>query len=420
VSEPTDVSPEPTAASRSGRGPLQGLLGGLPREVGVLTAVAFAVALGFGIVAPAIALFAKTFGVSDFAAGAVISVFALMRFVSAPFAGTAVDRAGERLVLATGMGIVATSSALAGLAQSFWQLLLLRGAGGIGSAMFTVSAAALLLRVVEPQQRARATGAFQSGFLVGGITGPLFGGLLTGISYRLPFFVYAATLVLAGGIGLVYLSQSRLQEREARVGTDEPPTPLLTAVRSSAYRAAVVNSFATGWGLFGLRMSLLPLFVVEGLDLGPAWVGYGLLASTLAQGVMLVPAGRVSDLRGRKGALVGGAAMVTASFVLLAAVENPASYLLAMVLFGIGSAFLGTSSTAVVGDVIGGRGGKAISVYQMASDLGAVIGPVVGGLLSDSFSFAAAFAASAGVSLLGVVLAALMPETLRDRRPSPP
>jgi MFS family permease len=87
-----------------------------------------------------------------------------------------------------------------------------------------------------------------------------------------------------------------------------------------------------------------------------------------------------------------------------------------MALYGVGSAYLGTSSTAVVVDVIGGRGGKAISVYQMASDLGAVIGPLVGGLLSDSFSFAAAFAASAGVSLLGVVLASLMPETLRDRR----
>lgn len=407
---PADESTPPRA------GALQRFLGGLPREVGVLTAISFSVALGFGIVAPAISLFAKTFGVSDLAAGAVISAFALLRFVSAPFAGAMVDRSGERLVLATGMAIVATSSALAGLSQSYWQLVVLRGAGGVGSAMFTVSAAALLLRVVEPRQRARASGAFQSGFLIGGITGPLFGGLLTSISYRLPFFVYAGTLVLAGGIGLVYLSHSRLQAREQRVGTDEPPTPLRTAVRSRAYIAAVVNSFATGWGLFGLRMSLLPLFVVEGLDLGPAWVGYGLLVSTLAQGVTLVPAGRVSDLRGRKGALVGGASMVAASFALLAAVETPAVYLLSMLLFGVGSAFLGTSSTAVVGDVIGGRGGRAISVYQMASDLGAVVGPLAGGFLSDSFSFSAAFAASAGVSLLGVTLAAVMPETLRDRK----
>lgn len=397
--------------------PIARYLGNLPREVSVLTAVAFAVALGFGIVAPAIALFAKTFGVTDFAAAAVISVFAAMRFVASPFAGWIVNRSGERLVLATGIGIVAVSSALAGLSGSFWQLLVLRGAGGVGSAMFTVSAAALLLRVVEPDQRARATGAFQAGFLVGGVTGPLFGGLLTAISYRLPFFVYAVTLAAAGTIGLVFLSHSRLREREERVGTTEPPTPLLTALRSRAYIAAVANSFSTGWGLFGLRMSLLPLFVVEGLALGPEWVGYGLLISTLAQGVMLVPAGRMSDLRGRRGALLSGAVMVTSSFVLLAGIETAWSYMLSMALFGVGSAFLGTSSTAIVGDVIGGRGGTAISVYQMASDLGAVVGPLVAGYLSDTSSFAFAFAVSAGVCGVGVVLAAVMPETLTRRTP---
>ena len=87
----------------------------LPPEVAVLTAVAFSVALGFGIVAPAIPLFAKDFGVSNFAAGAVVSVFALVRFASAPVAGRLVDRLGERLVLATGIGIVGVSSLLAGL-----------------------------------------------------------------------------------------------------------------------------------------------------------------------------------------------------------------------------------------------------------------------------------------------------------------
>ena len=56
--------------------------GRLPREVYVLTAVAFAVAVGFGVVAPAIPVFAKAFDVSNTAAGAVVSAFALMRFVS--------------------------------------------------------------------------------------------------------------------------------------------------------------------------------------------------------------------------------------------------------------------------------------------------------------------------------------------------
>ena len=47
--------------------------------------------------------------------------------------------------------------------------LVLRGIGGLGSAMFTVSALALLLRVAAPEQRGRAAAVWQGGFLLGGI-----------------------------------------------------------------------------------------------------------------------------------------------------------------------------------------------------------------------------------------------------------
>ena len=149
---------------------------GLPREVAVLAAVAFAVAVGFGVVVPALPLFAREFGVGNTAAGAVISAFAFMRLVSALASGRLVDRFGERVILAAGIGIVAVSSAVAGLAQSYNQLVVLRGVGGIGSAMFTVSAMSLLLRVAGPEQRGRATGLWQSGFLFGAIAGPALGG----------------------------------------------------------------------------------------------------------------------------------------------------------------------------------------------------------------------------------------------------
>jgi len=85
----------------------------LPREVAVLTTVAFCVALGFGIVAPVIPVFAKSFGVSALEASAVVSVFALMRLISATPAGWLVNRVGERTVLWVGLSIVAISSAVA-------------------------------------------------------------------------------------------------------------------------------------------------------------------------------------------------------------------------------------------------------------------------------------------------------------------
>ncbi|MEK9737008.1 MAG: MFS transporter [Candidatus Nanopelagicales bacterium] len=94
------------------------LLKDLPVEVAVLASIAFFVALGFGIVIPSIPIFAESFGVTALAASAVVSAFALMRFISSPLAGSLTNRLGERRVLATGLAIVAVSSALAGLSQS--------------------------------------------------------------------------------------------------------------------------------------------------------------------------------------------------------------------------------------------------------------------------------------------------------------
>ena len=398
---------------------LRNPFGSLPPEVAVLTAVAFSVALGFGIVAPAIPLFAKDFGVSNFAAGGVISVFALVRFASAPVAGRWVNRIGERVVMATGIGIVGVSSLLAGLADNYTQLLVLRGVGGFGSAMFTVSSFALLLRVVAPDQRGRAAGTYQTGFLLGAIAGPAFGGPLTAWSLRAPFFVYAATLLVAGSVAAVFLARTALSESQAAgaVGIiDHAPTPLGTALRSSAYRAAVANNFAMGWAVFGVRSSLIPLFVVEGLRLGPSWTGAGLALSAVVQGLVLIPAGRLVDTRGRRPFLRAGAAFSLVAGVALALAGGAPLFLLGMALYGAGSALLGVSTAAVVGDVIGGRGGTPVAAFQMASDAGAFIGPLVAGVLADAASFEVAFLATAAVAGLAFATTLVMPETQRKQR----
>jgi MFS family permease len=393
---------------------------GLPREVAVLTAVAFAVAVGFGVVAPAIPVYAREFGVGRTAAGAVISAFAFMRLVSALGSGRLVNRIGERLVLALGIGIVAVSSALAGLAQTYTQLLVLRGVGGVGSAMFTVSAISLLLRVIDSDQRGRATGLWQSGFLIGAIAGPAIGGPLTDISLRAPFFVYAVTLAAAGGIGLIFLGRTHLLDVE--VDDDRPATTvtLPQALRVSGYRAALVTNLGNGWALFGVRSSLIPLFVTEGMGASPTWTGVGFFVSAAAQGGLLLWAGGFADRVGRRPAMLIGSTVATLSLALIAASDSLAFYVVAMALFGAGSAFLSVAPSAVVGDVASGHGGTVIAAFQMSSDLGAVAGPLVAGRLADNYSFGAAFGVTASVLAAGLVTTFFSTETRHRAAPPSP
>jgi MFS family permease len=395
------------------------LLKDLPREVGVLGAVAVAVAVGFGIVAPAIPVFAREFGVGRTAAGAVISAFAFARLVFALAGGRLVDRFGERLILAVGIGIVAVSSALAGLSQSYGQLLALRGIGGVGSAMFSIAAISLVLRVAGPEQRGRATGVFQGGFLLGGVAGPPLGGVVASWSIRAPFFLYAGTLAVAGGIAMVYLARAEMAEKAAGDAAPLRRTTLPEAMRQQPYRAALTSNFGVGWTLFGVRSSLLPLFVVEAMQRDLAWAGYGLFVSAAAQAVLLLPGGRITDTVGRRPAMLWGTALAVASCGLLAVSASLPAYLMAMVLFGAGFALLSPASAAVVGDVAGGRGGTVVAGYQMAADIGAVIGPLAAGWLADNVSYGVAWGVSGGVLALGLVMAAVMPETRRSPGPEP-
>jgi MFS family permease len=384
-------------------------LRGLPPEVRALVGVAFMVALGFGLVAPTLPLFAREFGVGKAAAGAVVSAFAFMRLAMAPFVGRLVNAFGERVMLATGIGVVAVSSALAGLAQSYWELLVLRGVGGIGSIMFSVSAASLLVRVTPDHQRGRAQGVWAGSFLIGMIAGPAVGTIAT-FSLRAPFFIYAGTLTVAGALGLAALRRSELA---ARTTVRAAPLSLASALRTRAYLAALAASFAGDFSLVGARAAIVPQFVTERVGLSNGWVYAAFLVVSLVSGALLLPVGKLADTRGRRPVIVVGLLVGSAAFLLMPSIPTAAGLILAMVLLGGAGAADSVGPGAVLGDVVAGRGGTVVAVFQMSGDLGAVLGPVVAGAVVDGAGYTASMALCAAVCAAPIAVVAAAPETLR-------
>ena len=383
----------------------------LPREVYVLSGVSFFVAIGFGLIVPAIPLFAQTFGVNKTAVGFIISTFALARFGSGLISGKLVDRFGERVILGTGLFFVAISSLLSGLAQSYWQLLIFRSAGGLGSSMFSVAASALLMRSVADNQLGRAQSMYNSGFLIGGIAGPSFGGLLTGISLRAPFFVYAATLTCGGVLTFMALSEKRLGRKSK--STQDPADRILIrdALKSFPYRSALAFAFLINWVLFGMRNSILPLFVRDKLHGSPSIIGYGFTLSAIAQAAILMYAGRQSDFKGRRYVILLGSFLLTLGVGTLVVANAEWFYFVAMIIFGFGGAFMGTGHANIVGDVFRGKGGQVVAVWQMAGDAGMIVSPILLGYLSDTFSYHTALVVTMLVGAIAFVLARYLPET---------
>jgi len=390
----------------------------LPGEVWVLVAANFVIAAGFGLVAPALPTFARGFDVSVTAASVVVSAFAVARLVFAPASGKLVTAFGERWVYLTGISIVALSTGACAFAASYWQLLVFRSVGGFGSTMFTVSAIALLIKATPPKLRGRASGLWGTGFLLGNVAGPILGGGLLTISLRAPFLVYAGLLIVAVLIVGWFLRNSSL----AAVATGEQPAPITVrqALRNRAYVATLGSSFANGWAVFGVRVSLVPLFVTEVLNKDDAFAGTALAVFAAGNVVMLLMAGKLADTVGRKPIVLAGLVVTAVGTIWVGFTESVPTFLAATVVAGLGAGLLAPPQQAVVADVIGtkGRGGPVLATFQMAADIGAVVGPIVAGLLVDSISFGVAFAVSGALSLVAVLVWLPAPETLpRDAEP---
>lgn len=358
----------------------------------MLVVAAFAIAIGFGLVSPVLPQFAASFGVGATAASIIVSAFALTRLVLAPSAGGLVNRIGERPVYVIGVLTVAVFTGACAFAGSYWQLLLFRGLAGLGSTMFTISSSGLIVRLAPPEARGRVSGLYASSFLLGSIAGPLVGGLLAGFGLRVPFLVYAGTLVVAASIVGILLGRGP----DSVPRTALPPLRLAEALELPSYRAALVSNFANGWATLGIRMALVPLFAAQALQAAPAAAGLALALFALGTAAALTFSGRLADTWGRRPLALSGLATAAAATGVMGLSPNDALLFVLSAVAGFGSGLLSPALQATVADTIGRErsGGAPLAVFQMVSDVGSIVGPLLAGILADRVGYVWAFGAS--------------------------
>lgn len=374
----------------------------IPRSIWVLIAAAFVIAIGYGLVAPVLPQYARSFDVGVTAASVIVSIFAFFRLVFAPMSGRLVVRLGERPVYLWGLGIVAVSTGASAFAANYWQLLLFRGLGGIGSTMFTVSAMGLLVRLADPRARGRISGLYASAFLLGNIMGPGLGGLLAEVSLAAPFLVYGVALLIAMAVVAVLLRD--VDPAAQATGTEKPAMTLGEGLRHPTYRAALASNFANGWASFGVRVALVPLFVIA-IGLDNAMAGAALALYAVGNAIAVIPAGRLADSRGRKPLVLTGLVVAGATTMVLGTTSTGAALLVVCVIAGMGTGLLNAPQQAAVADVIGAErsGGTVLAAFQMVADVGAISGPILAGLLAEYLSFEVAFLVTGAILLLSAL-----------------
>jgi MFS family permease len=170
--------------------------------------------IDFAIVQVALPTIQNQFAISLADSQWVISAYAITFAGFVLLSGRAGDTYGHKKVFVWGMALFTFASLGAGLAPSVLVLVLFRLAQGVGAAMTTVAALAIVIKLFrEERERVRYFGIFVASLSAGTATGVLSGGVLTFLlGWRWVFFVNVPI-----GIAVIFLSLKHLASDETRI-----------------------------------------------------------------------------------------------------------------------------------------------------------------------------------------------------------
>ena len=386
--------------------------------------------------------------------------------------GSLGDRFGRRRVFVIGTVWFAIGSLLCGLAPSIGLLVGARMLQGVGGALLTPGSLALIQASFRADDRARAIGAWSGLGGVAGALGPLVGGTLVEVSWRLVFLMnlplaalvvvvarkhvpesddpamdphtdgwgavlgalglggstYAlvrlgsgidAPTIAIGLVGLAGLAAFVLVERRSH--SPMLPVELFASRQFTAANLVTFAMYAALGGVFFLLV--LQLQIVAGFS--PLGAGLALLPITAAMLLLSAKAGALAQRIGPRVPMTVGPVVCAVGLLLLLRIGPDATYaadvLPAVLVFGLGlSATVAPLTATVLAAAAERHAGVASGVNNAVARAAGLLAvaalPVFAGISGDDYHSATAFdhgfrvamLLCAGLLALGGVLAALL------------
>lgn len=159
----------------------------------------FLICLGMSLIFPVMPFIRNEYHFSAFDMGIMSSLFALAQFIASPIVGRLSDKVGRKPMLVWGLVVFALAEFVFAATSKLWLFDLSRVVDGLSAAMFVPTAMALAADITTKEQRAKVIGWLSASFSGGLMLGPGLGGMLAGISYKMPFWV-AGVLGIASAV----------------------------------------------------------------------------------------------------------------------------------------------------------------------------------------------------------------------------
>jgi EmrB/QacA subfamily drug resistance transporter len=400
----------------------------------VLAIAQFVVVLDVTIVNVALPDIQQDLGFTPSGLQWVISAYTLIFGGFLLLRGRAADLLGRRRVFIAGLVLFGVTSLVAGLAQTPDQLIVMRAVQGLGGALLSPAAFAILtVTFAHGRERNIAMGVWGGLAGLGGTLGVIAGGVLVdSLSWRWVFLVNVPIVVLLAAIVPLFITETRVRPEGRR--TFDVAGALLSTAGLLAIVLGVIRAESLGWSSFevialligGVALlaafvrvesrsaaPLVPLGLFRSRGLSTSIVALGLNGAAflamffltaiflqqvrgltaLETGVQFLPMGvaaiasaviasQLVTRFGTRPVQLTGAVLSVLGLLLLSRADATGSYALTilpgLVLFGIGIIAVGTpAQIAAVADVRHEVAGAASGVVNAGYQVGGALGLAV-------------------------------------------
>lgn len=381
----------------------------------VLYTAVFMSSLGLGILSPILPAYVDHFAASSFVLGIVFGVYPAARALFMPPVGILSDRLGRRPFILFGLAMFTAVSPLYAMADSVYQLMLVRFLQGMAAAMLMPVAMSAIGDLSPRGREGFIMGSFTSAFFAGLGFGPLIGGFLRDRYSMAAAFYGMGALSLASLVFTFFALPARGPQPDPEgEGKGKDVSGAVERIEGLVHDVPLLGllffRFTRALGI-GLVWVIMPLYAVTSLGISAFHVGILLSANTFITTFLQSPAGHLSDRIGHHRTLSGGSLLASVAVIYTGWATGFGGLLVAAVLLGTAGALIVPAGSAMAVGLGRSRGmGRTMGLYNASLSFGTMLGPVLGGALLDLTSVRIVFAAGGLIGIAGwLVLLATAP-----------
>ncbi|THB73397.1 MAG: MFS transporter [Desulfobacteraceae bacterium] len=314
--------------------------------------------------------------------------------ISVLLAGMIARSIGARRTITAGLILVGGSMALISKAMTFYQIILLYFATGIGSGLANVPMMGLVSHWFLKSNRGRAAGTMLSGngiaIVFTGFFIPWLNSSMGAAGWRAGWLSIGVMALLIAGLAAIFLRNDPAQKNLTPLGTPPANTAESQPIshnEGSSLRRTMIH-LGTIYSLFGATYVVYATFIVTTMvnergfgenTAGNFWAVVGALS--IFSGPLF---GGLSDKLGRKTGIILVYGLFTISYILVAAELANLFLYISITIFGLAVWSIPTIMSAAVGDYAGPEQAvKSFGFITLFFGAGQISGPAVAGYLAD-------------------------------------